>query len=184
MKKRLLKVQNWLLLSLLGMLGVGCHSSKSVECVSTAPGGTEQPAVLEPEVALMYGVPTMDYVVKGRVVDPDNKPVEGVQVILVNSTVDATADTLYGNREHIQNYIRRMADTTDANGNYQVQTTDMPSMEMRLVVRDIDGKRNGSYQNQLLSVPTQQGTANSPRRGWIMGMSISETDVHLKPQDE
>ena len=110
MKIKFLKLKNWLLLSLMGTLGIGaCHSSKDV-AQAPEPEPENQPRPRS-EMALMYGVPTMDYVVKGKVLNTDGKPVKGLQVVLVNNNIDLTADTIYGNDEYVERYIQKSLHT-------------------------------------------------------------------------
>ena len=117
MKIKYLKLKNWLLLSVMSLFGLtACHCHKDAaktpdpgkekeksgydERQAIAMYGVpardlkveaddinEKPQPREPQVTV-YGVPTVDFAVKGRVVDKDGKPVKGLQVMLVNSEID------------------------------------------------------------------------------------------------
>lgn len=193
MKVRFLKLKNWLLVSLMGALGLGaCHSSKNTtkalegnvnDPIEQPTDEREQPAIQQPRPgpALMYGVPTIEYQIKGKVHDSKGKPVKGLQVVLINNTIDATVDTIFGNKEHIENYVRQASDTTDAEGNFEVRMRDMPSDKQRLLIRDIDGATQGVYENQMLEVPYKQEELRGQQgQGWNMGTVGKEVDVEVK----
>ena len=182
MKIKFLKLKNWLLLTLMGTLGVGaCHSSKEVaQAQEPEPENQSRP---RSEMALMYGVPTMDYVVKGKVLNTDGKPVKGLQIVLVNNNIDLTADTIYGNDEYVERYIQKSSDTTAKDGTFEVRSSDMPSGKQRILVRDIDGKRNGNIQNELLDVEFDMNNVGGQRGGWRMGTVEKEMTITVKEKD-
>lgn len=189
MKIRILKLQNWLLATLVGAFGLSaCHSTKEVASPNT-PG---EPEVVEPQkpddpqvappdprepIAVMYGVPTMNFVVKGKVVNEQGKPVPGMQVILLNRNVDITPDEMHEDNEYVLEYIRRASDTTDAEGNYIIQTSDTPADRGQIIIRDIDGKKRGLYKNQMIEVNYQEGKQTEPRQGWNMGTIEKEETI-------
>lgn len=133
----------------------------------------------EPQVTV-YGVPTVDFAVKGKVLDGRGRPVKGAQVLLINSEIDPDnlPETAYW-----QERLREMSDTTDAQGNFEVKTTDRPWEKVRVMVRDIDGKKNGSYDSQLVDV--EFGEPESGDRAmnkWRLGVKKGEVTVKLKPK--
>lgn len=178
MKIRFLKFKNWLLLSVLSALGFGaCHSAKEV-----AQTPKDEPPASRPrnEMAVMYGVPTVDYVVKGKVVDAKGKPVAGAHVVLLSNNIDATADTIYGDSEYVTRFVRNASDTTDANGAFEVRMQDAPHDTERLIVRDIDGAANGNYENELQEVQFDLKNLNGTRNGWYLGSAENNVTVRLK----
>ena len=94
----------------------------------------------EPQVTV-YGVPTVNYKLKGRVVNANGAPIKGVQVALLNS--DYSPD-IPPEDEGWNRFLGEIADTTDAQGQFNVQATDRPWSKLNLIVRDIDGSKNGS----------------------------------------
>ena len=76
-------------MSVMGLLGMtSCHCPKQVT-ETTPPQPDPKDTVVAPDprnFAVMYGVPQMDFQVKGRVVNGEGKPVEGMQVILLNQS--------------------------------------------------------------------------------------------------
>jgi len=178
MKIRILKLKNWLLMTLVGALGLGaCHSTKNI----TEPQPPEEPQVDTPKprdpVVVMYGVPTMNFVVKGKVINEQGKPVKGLQVILLNRNADITPEEMHEDNEYIREYIQRASDTTDAEGNYMVRTSDTPAEKQQMIVRDIDGEKNGKYKSLLLDIDYREATQTEERQGWNMGTREKVEDV-------
>ncbi|MBQ1408155.1 MAG: radical SAM-associated putative lipoprotein [Bacteroidales bacterium] len=138
----------------------------------------EQPQPREPQVAV-YGVPTVDFCVKGRVTDANGKPVKGLQVILVDSRIDPDnlPETPYWVEE-----LSRQSDTTDAQGNFEVKGSDRPWEQMRVLVTDIDGAKNGgSFQTQLVDVQFgEPEDGNKPVSKWNLGVKNAEVAIKMK----
>ena len=209
MRIKYLKFKNWLIVSVMSLFGLSaCHCNKEVAkqddekpaVTPTHPRGQvvpmygvqprdykveaadtpktkDLPQAREPQVTV-YGVPTVDYAVKGRVVDSKGKPVQGVQVTLINSDIDP--DNL-PDTPHWKEQMARVSDTTDADGNFNVRTTDRPWETVRLMVRDIDGKKNGEFKQQLVNPefgePVQ---GNQPMSAWKLGEKNAEVTVKLE----
>lgn len=185
MKIRYLKLKNWLLVTVMGMLGMGgCHSGKEV----AQPKIEEEPQVEKPKprdpVVLMYGVPTMNFVVKGKVTNDAGQPVPGIQVILLNRNVDITPDYMQEDNPYVQDYIRHASDTTDAEGNYTVRTTDAPATRSQMMVRDIDGEKNGKYKSMMLDIEYDDPDQPQQRQGWNMGTRVKNEDVVVEEKVE
>ena len=141
----------------------------------------EQPQPNDPQVTV-YGVPTVDFAVKGKVLDGRGRPVKGAQVVLVNSDIDP--ENLPTN-EYWQERLKEIADTTDALGTFEVRTTDRPWEQVRVLVRDVDGKKNGWYQDQLVDVSFGDQVPNKDNDGgpmskWRQGVKHAEVTVKLK----
>lgn len=130
----------------------------------------------EPQVTV-YGVPTVDFAVKGKVVDAKGKPVKGLQVMLVNSEIDTDnlPDTPYW-----QEQLKRVSDTTNADGTFEVRTTDRPWEKVRVMVRDIDGDKNGNFEQQLIEVDFgDPEPGNKPMSSWQLGERKAEVTVKV-----
>lgn len=137
----------------------------------------EQPNPREPQVTV-YGVPTVDFSVKGRVVDANGKPVKGLHVLLIDSRIDP--DNLPQN-EYWDAELRRMSDTTDAQGGFEVNGSDRPWEKMRVMVRDIDGAKNGSFEQQLVDIEFgEPESGNKPVSQWQLGTKKAEILIKMK----
>ena len=181
MKIRFLKFKDWLLMSMMGLLGLtACNSAKKVAeepVAGNEPDSIENPVPRGGEMALMYGVPTMDFVVKGRVINEQGKPVKGMQVILVNQTVDIAPDHMDEDNPFVQDYIEHSSDTTDAEGVFECHVKDVPVDVQRVIVRDIDGKKNGSYEDQMVDIVFTEADQSGERKGWYMGRRVKDVDI-------
>lgn len=182
MKIRYLKVKNWLFATLLGAIGfTACNSSKNT--VKQQPQDEPEDDVVvapRPEVIAMYGVPTIDYRVSGTVTNEQGEPLKGMQVVLLNNTINADADSIYGNPEYINNYVREASDTTDVNGAFETHVKDMPSESVRLLVRDRDGEANGLYENVMIEIPVSQDDVKDQGQGWLLGTAEKNVTVKVK----
>lgn len=180
MKIRFLKVKNWLLMSVMGLFGLtACHSTKDIAQEQPENDTPEQPTPRN-EIALMYGVPTMDFVVKGRVIDQQGKPVQGMQVVLLNSSIDITPDNMMEDNKNVRSYLNEVADTTNANGEFRTQVKDVPVENQRLIVRDIDGEKNGVKKDQLIEVQFTETDQVEKREGWYMGSREKDVDITVE----
>lgn len=184
MKIQFLKVKNWLLLSLMGVFGItACHSTKEVAQqpvnVNNDDGPVAQPRP-RGEMAVMYGVPTMNFVVKGKVVDEQGQAVKGIQVTLVNQSVDVTPEYLQEDNPYVRDYFKRVADTTDVQGRFTSSVTDVPVEAQRILVRDIDGKSNGQYEDQMLDVDFSDAQQSKAGKGWDRGEKVKEVEIVVK----
>lgn len=184
MRIRYLKLKNWFFASLLGALGFSaCNASKNTVKNLDEEQGEEPVVAPRPEVMAMYGVPTVDYRVRGKVLNEDGDPVKGIQVVLVNNTINADADTIYGNVNHINEYIQVASDTTDVKGEFETSVKDMPSESIRLLVRDRDGELNGLYENVLMEIPISQEDIKDNGHGWFLGTAEKNVSVKLRKME-
>ena len=182
MKIRFLKLKDWLLMSVMGLLGMtACHSAKEVSAQpAEEKDGDEVEVTPRNEMALMYGVPTMDFVLKGRVIDVEGNGVSGMQVVLVSDRVGITPDAMHDDNEAVQAYIRESGDTTDANGYFECHMSDFPKDVQHVIVRDVDGKKNGSYQSQMVEVNFGSAKVDGERKGWYNGKRTLDVDITVK----
>ena len=179
MKIKYLKLKNWLIVSLMGALGLSsCHSHKQL-----AQPEEEQPPRPQPreEIRLMYGVPTMGYRIMGHVKDPQGRPVKDISVNVLEQGVEATADTIYGDQENIRRYLKRNEVKTDNRGNFELRYDDTPRQNVRVLVRDTDGPANGQYKNRLLDVPVKAENIDKTNAGgWNQGTFSTKIDIELE----
>ncbi|MBP3763993.1 MAG: radical SAM-associated putative lipoprotein [Bacteroidales bacterium] len=179
MKVKFLKWKNWLLVTVMGALGFSsCHSAKQL------PATEEEPAPMpreREEMRLMYGVPTMNFRVSGRVSDAKGRPVRNVRVNVLEHGIEATPDTVYGDPERVREYLESTSATTDREGRFEVKGSGRPVDEVKVLVRDVDGTANGSFRNQLLEVKvTADDIDRSEAEGWYHGELNKKLDIKLE----
>ena len=185
MRIRFLKLKDWLLMTVMGALGLtGCHSAKETAQNPAEPEPEKTEVTPRNEMALMYGVPTMDFVLKGRVINTDGQGVGGMQVILVNTRVDLSPEEMYEDNPMVQEYIKDASDTTDAEGYFSCHMQDVPTDIHHVIVRDIDGEKNEAYVDQMVPVNFADGEQTEERRGWRMGTRTKDVDITVFKKSE
>lgn len=159
------------------MYGVIPRDMERVVPLSDSVTAKGLPEPREPQVTV-YGVPTVDFSVKGRVVNAKGKPVKGMQVILINADIDP--DNLPDN-DYWREHLKAISDTTDADGAFEVNDSGRPWDKVRVLVRDIDGPTNGSYVNQLADVELDdpQKGDKGPVSSWNLGVKHGEVTVKV-----
>ena len=100
-----------------------------------------------------------------------------MQVILVNQTVDIAPDRMDEDNPYVQDYIQQASDTTDAQGLFECHVKDVPTDRQRVIVRDIDGDKNGRYQDQMVEVEFKEESQSGERKGWYMGSRTKDVDI-------
>ena len=189
MKIKYLKLKNWLLVSLMSVLGfTACKSSKPAATSDQKESEQSEQIEKKPirddrgQAALMYGVPTMSYHVKGQVVNHQGKPVKGIQVVMLNRNMGNTPNNPGEENPEIEDYMKIYADTTKNDGTFDIKAKDFPSEYMRVFVRDVDGPSNGNYQNDVVSLEFTGDEIKDESRGWNKGVAEKEgVTIKLKP---
>lgn len=180
MKIRFLKLKNWLLITVMGALGMsGCHCHKKLAEPEKEP---ETPEVRDRgEMRLMYGVPTMNYMIRGQVKDANGKPVKDIRVNMLERNMEASADGIEGDPEAVKDWLQNTEVRTDDEGRFTIQNSGLPQEEVRLMVRDIDGKENGEYQNQLIGLSVRSEDMDRTNAGgWNQGTFNKQVDIKLE----
>lgn len=120
----------------------------------------------------MYGSLTADFSAKGRVIDEDGQPIQGLQVTL-------------GHRWHGENYDGTSYKPIDSlktgpNGEYEVFfASTIPILNLQVDVNDIDGEANGgNFESATVLVKDIQYENG---KGWYEGEAAVEVpDIKLK----
>lgn len=155
MKIKYLKLKNWLLASLAGLLGinVGCKTPDS-------------PPVAE------YGCPSADYIVKGTVTDSQNKPVSGITVSL-------------GDRDNPSaSYGQTVNTAEDGTYEYIITDYPENQYQITLRFSDFDGSFNGLYADTLVDVSFKDIPYTGGSGRWYQGTATATVDVRLRKADQ
>lgn len=180
MKIKFLKLKSWLLVSAMGLLGLSsCHCNKQL---ATPKEEADQPPVPREELRLMYGVPTMDFHVRGQVTDPQGKPVKNIRVNLLERNMEVQEGELQGDPQAVQNWLSNTEVTTDKKGRFEIQLQGgRPLDEVRLLIRDVDGTKNGDYRNQVMQMKVEASDIDrSQAAGMYNGTYNKEVSVKLE----
>lgn len=153
MKIKYLKLKNWLLVTLGGLLGI------------TLAGCEEQIMTCE------YGTPEATYHVKGTVTNAKGQPIKGIGVAPWKEW-DSTGDSV-----RVAGYL----DTTDVDGRYNI-TCDyhFPRTDISLELNDIDGVENGNYQDTIVTIKTDAIPLVGADDHWYEGEGIVIQDITMR----
>lgn len=159
-----LKIYHWynaLLSALLTMLGFG-------SCTELGADEYGAPPVMEG--ALEYGVPYVEYIVRGTVADEAGQPVSGIKAA-VKEVYDQEPGHSYG--------IDSVS--TDDGGNFQMQVRSFISQDLKLVVEDTDGPENGGeFMSDTLRLADMKQQKLADGDGWSRGKYELKADIKLK----
>ena len=181
MKIRYLKLKNWLLVTVMGAFGLSaCHCHKEV--VKSDPEDAPIPEVKpREEILLMYGVPTMDFHIRGQVWDADGKPVKNIRVNMLERGMEVRDGELQGDPERVRKWLERSSVSTDSEGRFEIRESGTPQEEVRLMVRDVDGPENGEFKNQVYEMKVEQGDVDREGAGgWNQGTFKKKVDIKLE----
>lgn len=110
-----------------------------------------------------YGMPNMDYSVKGKVID--SKTGKGIKGIEVSHEPFSTHQT----------------DTTGVDGSFEIHGNTWPEKEFQIELKDIDPEKDGSYASKIETVNLKQVKKGSG--SWYSGAFEAE-GVILKMDED
>ena len=131
MKVKFLKLKDWLLISLMSVLGFSsCHCHKQLADPEEAPA----PEVKDRgEIRLMYGVPTMNYMIRGQVHDTDGRPVKDIRVNILERGMEVKDGELQGDPERVKEWLEQSAVASDKEGQFLIKSSGTPQDQVRLL---------------------------------------------------
>ncbi len=181
MKVKYLKLKNWLLVTVMGALGLSaCHCHKEVSKTQPEPEAVPEMKPRE-EIRLMYGVPTMNFMIRGQVKDSDGRPVKDIRVNMLERNMEVKDGELQGDPERVKQWLEQSAVKTDKDGGFVISNSGLPQEEVKLMVRDVDGAENGEYKNQVLEMKVRQGDVDRTNAGgWNQGTFNKEVEIKLE----
>ena len=179
MKVKYLKLKNWLLVTVMGALGLSaCHCHK--EATKVEPEETPEVKPRE-EIRLMYGVPTMNFMIRGQVKDADGRPVKNARVNMLERNMEVKDGELQGDPGRVQQWLDGTAVTTDVEGRFEINNSGLPQEEVKLIVRDVDGAENGEFKNHVLEMKVQQADVDrTGAGGWNQGTFKKDVEIKLE----
>lgn len=118
MKKRVLKLYRWLLAAMgFATAATSCDNIQEI---------------IDNNAVCLYGVPTMDYVVTGKVQNQAGEPVKGIEL--------SPSENPYVTTKSAQD------------GTFSLSFQTFPDTSVTISVKDVDGPENGEYQDMEQSV--------------------------------
>ena len=189
MKVKFLKLKSWLLVTLMGVLGFSsCRSHKAIVNPVEEPEPTPLSGELpqpkpqpRDEIRLMYGVPTMDFQIRGQVKDAQGKPVKDIRINMLERNMEVKDGELQGDPEAINNWLQNTEVKTDNKGRFEIKNSGIPQEQVRLMVRDVDGKENGEFKDRMVEMEvTPADVDKSNAGGWNQGTFNKQVDIKLE----
>lgn len=155
------------------LLSIGCAAFLGIFLPSC--GKSEEEGEDKDDISLAYGCPYVDFDVKARVQTPDGKPIEGVEVTLLERSYESDGDFVSWSE------IGR----TDANGVAQISDSQTAFDVEKLYVQavDVDGAENGEWATKVDSVAiTPADRSNAESKGdWYQGIIKKEITLTMVP---
>lgn len=150
----LLKVTNWVLSGLVGLLGfsfTACEKNDMVE----------------------YGCPSATYTVKGKVTNTDGKPINGIE-INVRTDFD---------RGGLTKTVPWQPCRSDQEGNYTMMVSTTGASDFMLYASDVDGENNGGlFQTDSILVRGSKITLVDGDKHWYQGHGEATANFTLKEE--
>jgi putative lipoprotein (rSAM/lipoprotein system) len=145
---------------ILGILGFSTVAT-SCEIIDEIGGGGE---------VCMYGCPSADYVFNVEVLDSESHaPIEGIKLDISG----------YSNEYEYSSV------TTSADGKATLRLNAFPKNSHTLLVEDVDGEENGSYNSTSVIVSTDSNDYKNPGEyGWYEGTATHDVLIEMTPKTE
>jgi len=155
-KNRFLRSYNALIVSLISFLGFAS---------SCDPIGGK----------VMYGTPSADYIVKGKVGTAANTPVAGIKVEMSMEINNGTEKV---------SYLLNSTSSAESTGAYKVsaggQSPEGESFKIKFT--DIDGALNGEFETLDTTIVFKDPKFTGGDGHWYHGQTEKEVNVKLKPK--
>lgn len=157
--------------------GNNANANANTTTANSDPSNPSNPSFTD-----LYGNPTVNYVVKGKVVNSAGKPIQGMQVLLVNENLDITPLNVNLHNDSIRAIIEQCADTTKADGSFKVKTENIATDYMRVFLRDIDGPSHGNWENQVINISFDDSDTKDTGHGWRAATKQKKLTIKAKPR--
>lgn len=115
-----------------------------------------------------YGVPEVEFEVKGHVTNRSGEPIAGIVTRMVDIDYGVTDSAVYS------------SDTTDADGRYDMTSRFYGHLAVDVEFKDIDGPQNGEYADTTVSVSFSDADHIGGDGNWYLGHATRELDITLR----
>ena len=124
------------------------------------------------QVPVMYGSPSADYEIKGKVLDADGDPIKGIKV---------EVQTYVAGPEPIP--IIRKFSLDD--GTYDASVQTFPVSKLRLVAQDVDGAENGGeFAERTIELDFSKVEATGDKDAWYNGTKSIEKQIVMQEKSD
>ena len=88
---------------------------------------------------------------------------------------------LQGDPEAINTWLQNTEVKTDNKGRFEIKNSGIPQEQVRLMVRDVDGKENGEHKSRMVEMEvTPADVDKSNAGGWNQGTFNKEVEIKLE----
>lgn len=116
----------------------------------------------------MYGTPSADYEIKGKVLDADGDPIKGIKITMKRDDNNPIP------------FDMAQGFSLD-NGEYKLQTKTFPLEEFILTAEDIDGAENGGeFEEKTVELDFSKIEYTGDKGAWYKGKKSLEQDIVLE----
>lgn len=118
-------------------------------------------------VPVMYGSPSTTYEVKGKVLDADGNPINGIKIVLTDDPYDIAESQ------------------SSENGDYRIRHTTFPTHRLHLTAEDIDGVKNGGeFETQTVELDFSKVEATGDKGEWHYGTKSLEKYIVMQEKSD
>jgi putative lipoprotein (rSAM/lipoprotein system) len=115
-----------------------------------------------------YGTPYAKFSFNGTVTNKDGNPVKDIKVEIDRQGVIYLTEPM----------------STDTLGRYSTMFADFPVEDFKVIVSDVDGEENGSYQSDTIAVKiTKDDYYEQGHGAWYHGSATKKVDVELEDKE-
>jgi putative lipoprotein (rSAM/lipoprotein system) len=115
-----------------------------------------------------YGSPYAKFSFNGTVTNKDGNPVKDIKVEIDRQEAIYLTEPM----------------STDTLGRYSTMFADFPVEDFKVIVSDVDGEENGSYQSDTIAVKiTKDDYYEQGKGAWYEGAATKKVDVLLKDKE-
>lgn len=126
----------------------------------------------ERDIPVMYGVPSADYEMKGKVLDADGDPIKGIKIEVQTYIATPEART-----------IARKFSLDD--GTYDINVSTFPVNKLRIIAQDVDGAENGGeFEEKTIELDFSKVEATGDKGAWYSGKFSLEQDIVLEDKTD
>ena len=158
LNRSILRKINYCIGLIISSLGVSCS-------VFVAEYGVEVPGGMQ----CMYGVPTAEFQISGRVENTQKQGIKGIKVSIKQTENPYKTEPL-------------SSDTTNVDGSFQFNIKEFPVNELLIIAHDIDSTQNGAYQSD--SIPITPEYKRDPNNTWISSTEINDIIITLEEKEQ
>lgn len=124
-----------------------------------------------------YGVPSAKFKVKGKVVSKEdqNTAIKDIRIVMIDDVDESKID------------YRLDGDTayTNSNGLFEINTENFPLKKFKVKIQDIDGDKNGSFEDEERTIEFNDSDFQGGSGGWYKGEATKDMGtIKLSPKQK